>query len=120
MSESDDSLINFVLQASDTFKFLAYVLSNERVSAIERLCGFNRVPVTQDASASAYQIMSYLLLNASMGRLTNLLSSPDNEIQDLYSRLRDELKKFLPVIYDYDYKKYAIIESHLTRKIIRI
>ena len=52
MSESDRSLINFVLQASDPFQFLAYVLCNERVSAIERLCGFNRVPVTQDASVS--------------------------------------------------------------------
>ena len=112
MSESDRSLIYFVLQASDPFQFLSYVLSNERVSAIERLCGLNRVLVTQDASVSAYQIMSYLLLNAEMGRLTNLLPSPDNEIQDLYSRLRDELNKLLHNIYDE--KKYALIEYHLT------
>ena len=89
MSESDRSLINFVLQASDPFQFLAYVLSNERVSAIKRLCVLNRVPVTQDASASASQIMSYLLLNAEMGRLTNLLPSPDNEIRDIYCSLKD-------------------------------
>ena len=70
LKESVFSLMNFAVQGSNPFQFLAYVLSNERVSD-----NIDRVPVTQDASASAYQIMSYLLLNNSMGRLTNLLLS---------------------------------------------
>ena len=112
LKESVFSLMNFAVQGSNPFQFLAYVLSNERVSD-----NIDRVPVTQDASASAYQIMSYLLLNKSMGRLTNLLPSPDNQIQDLYAVLREELRKVLRVIYDDN--RYAIIESGLTRKLIK-
>jgi DNA-directed RNA polymerase len=59
------------------------------------MSNYHQVPVTQDASASAYQIMSYLLLNLEMGRRTNLLPSSDGKIQDVYMCLRDELNKFL-------------------------
>lgn len=83
----------------------------------ERIIGFKRVPVTQDASASAYQIMSYLLLNAELGRRTNLLPSPDEEIQDFYLSLKDELQEFLHSRVDTD--KYAIIESGLTRTLVK-
>ena len=68
MIESDDGLINLALQASDPFQFLAKVMSNKRVSDLKIICGFNRVPVTQDASTSAYQIMSCLFIKAKMGR----------------------------------------------------
>ncbi|CAK9168447.1 unnamed protein product, partial [Ilex paraguariensis] len=77
MIESEESFIHLALQASDPFQFLAKVLSNERVSDLERIRGLNRVPATQDASASAYQIRSYLLLNAEMGRRMNLLPPPE-------------------------------------------
>ena len=118
MIKSDDSFINFAKEASDPFQFLAKVLYNERVSDdLERLRGFNSVPVTQDASASAYQIMSYLLLNAEMGRKTNLLPSPEKEIQDLYLSLRSELLEFLHPRFDKD--KYQIIESRFTRKFVK-
>ena len=115
--ESDKSLINLARQASDPFQFLGKVLSNERVTYDERISGLNRVPVTQDASASAYQIMSYLLLNAEMGRRTNLLPSHENVIQDLYSCLKDELHEFLHSRLDNN--KYSIIESRLTRKLVK-
>lgn len=117
MIESDESLIHLALQASDPFQFLAKVLSNERVSDLERIRGLNRVPVSQDASASAYQIMSYLLLNAEMGMRTNLLPSPEKEIQDLYLCLKDELQEFLHSRLDKN--KYAIIESRLTRMLVK-
>jgi DNA-directed RNA polymerase len=111
---SDESLIDFARNASDPFQFLAKVLSNERVCDLSYL---NRVPVTQDASASAYQIMSYLLLNAQMGRRTNLLPSPQNGIQDLYLCLKDELQEFFHERLDKN--KYAIIESQLTRNLVK-
>lgn len=111
MVASDSSLIQFAVQASDPFQFIAKVLCNERTY------DYIRVPVTQDASASAYQIMSYLLLNQKMGRQTNLIPSPDGQIQDVYLRLQEELKEFLtrrlnPTM-------YAIIESLLTRKLVK-
>jgi len=117
MVESDNSLIHLALQASDPFQFIAKVLSNERVSDIERMKGYHIVPVTQDASASAYQIMSYLLLNVEMARLTNLIPSKDNQIQDLYLYLKKELMKYLHSAFDPN--KYAIIESRLTRKHVK-
>lgn len=114
--ESDNSLIHLAQKASDPFQFIAKVLSNERVTDIDRIRGLNRIPVTQDASASAYQIMSYLLLNAEMGRRTNLIPSPERDIQDLYQCLKDELLEFLHSRLD---SKYAIIESRLTRKLVK-
>lgn len=73
--------------------------------------------MTKDASASAYQIMSYLLLNAELGRRTNLLPSDKLEIQEKYLCLKDELQEFLHERLDNN--KYAIIESRLTRKLIK-
>lgn len=116
MIESDDSLIHLALKASDPFQFISKVLSNERVTDIDRIRDLNRIPVTQDASASAYQIMSYLLLNTEMGRRTNLIPSPERDIQDLYKCLKDELLEFLHSRLD---SKYVIIESRLTRKLVK-
>ena len=70
MFTSDESFIQFAAQASDPFFFIAKILSQD-----EGVSNYHQVPVTQDASASAYQIMSYLLLNLEMGRRTNLLPS---------------------------------------------
>ena len=59
MIESDKSLIHLALKASGPFQFIAKVLSNERTDI--RISDLNSIPVNQDASASAYQIMSYLV-----------------------------------------------------------
>jgi DNA-directed RNA polymerase len=77
----------------------------------------NRVPVSQDASASAYQIMSYLLLNVELGILTNLLPSKNGEIQDLYSSLMDELREFLSERLNKDI--FIIINKYLNRKLCK-
>ena len=116
MIESDKSLIHLALKASDPYQFIAKVLFNERTDI--RICGLNSIPVNQDASASAYQIMSYLLLNVEMGRLTNLIPSPEKEIQDLYMCLKNELKEFLHSRLDDN--MFSIIESGLTRKIVKL
>lgn len=121
MSESDECLINSAQQASDPFQFIAKLLCNERVSYTERIKGLNMIPVTKDAAASAYQIISFLLLNKEIAILTNLLPSSQNEeslkIQDLYLNLKDELLVFLSSRLEYN--KYTIIESLLTRKLVK-
>lgn len=116
-SDYDKVLIDFAVQASDPFQFLSKILSNDRVTPKDRIIGLSKVPVTQDASASAYQIMSYFLLNTEMARRTNLIPSPSNEIQDLYSCLKDEIMVFLHSRLDNE--KYAIIKSLLTRKLVK-
>ncbi|XP_059654541.1 probable DNA-directed RNA polymerase [Cornus florida] len=109
---SDKSLIVLAKQASDPFQFLGKVLADERDTTLH--C----VPVTQDASASAYQIMSYLLLNKELGMHTNLLPSPDNKIQDFYAFLKDELLVFLHS--RLNSFQYASIESGFTREIAKL
>lgn len=114
MFASDESFIQLAAQASNPFQFLVMILSQDDVSH------YHQVPVTQDASASAYQIMSYLLLNLEMGRRTNLLPSSDGQIQDVYMCLQDELKKFLNTRYhDSTQPLLNIIHSFLTRKIVK-
>ncbi|KAK8968424.1 hypothetical protein KSP40_PGU002277 [Platanthera guangdongensis] len=69
---------------------------------------YNSEMVTQDASASAYQIMSYLLLNHEMARV---LPSPDSgkKRQDLYKNLLVDLKSYFSIHLDKD--QYSLIES---------
>jgi len=112
----DIKIIYFGFKANDPFQFLAKFLSCDRVSSYEeRLLGFNRIPVSQDASASAYQIMSYLLLNKTLAKNTNLISS--NESKYLYTSLRTDLLEYLKD--QLHINKYNMIESKLSRKLIK-
>ncbi|KZV14671.1 DNA-dependent RNA polymerase [Dorcoceras hygrometricum] len=107
---SDESLISFAKGASDPFMFIAKVLCYENVH--------DRLPITQDAAASAYQIMSYLLLNEEMARKTNLIPHPDGKIQDVYMYMLNEFKEYLHHQIN-DKSKMDIIESKLDRKLIK-
>ncbi|XP_017985382.1 PREDICTED: probable DNA-directed RNA polymerase [Theobroma cacao] len=78
----------FTLEAKRNFQFIA--------NQIGIFTGkWNCLPIIQDASASAYQIMSYFLLDESLAKRTNLIPSPDGEMQDVYSFLLEELKEFM-------------------------
>ena len=79
----------------------------------------SNVSLYQDASASAYQIMSYLLMNEEMGRQTNLIPSPDNKIQDMYVCLQHELLQYLRQEQVFNTSKYSIIKDLLTRKVVK-
>lgn len=56
---------------------------------------FTNTRITQDGSASAYQIMSYFLLDETMAKRTNLIPSSDGKILDVYSFILEELKEFM-------------------------
>ncbi|KAK3225843.1 hypothetical protein Dsin_005705 [Dipteronia sinensis] len=81
---SDNMLIELARKANDPFQFIAKYLSNDTVTDDNRIVGLNKVPLSQDAAASAYQIMSYLLLNIEIGKLTNLIPSQEDEVKDEY------------------------------------
>ncbi|KAK2645322.1 hypothetical protein Ddye_020517 [Dipteronia dyeriana] len=135
-------------KASDPFQFIAKYLYNDRVTDDNRIVGLNKVPLSQDAAASAYQIMSYLLLNIEIGKLTNLIPSQEDEVKDedfdeeeyliedeydllsedeksqmkyklkdLYISFKEELLKFLKSRLEPN--KYSIIQSELTRKVVK-
>lgn len=111
-AKNDDSFINFAKGASDPFQFMAKALCND--GGLE----YNKIPITQDATASAYQIMSYLLLNEDMAKRTNLIPHPSGKIQDVYTCILRDFKEYLNSRLN-DNKKRDIIESKLNRKLIK-
>lgn len=60
-----------------------YEVNNESPPAL-----FKELPITLHASASAYQIISYFLMDESLAIRTNLML--DGEIQDIYSYFLEE------------------------------
>ncbi|KAG6467753.1 hypothetical protein ZIOFF_074404 (mitochondrion) [Zingiber officinale] len=112
MYASADSLMSFSLNASDPFQFISKVLCHERFDL------YNGIPMNQDASASAYQIMSSFLLNEDLARKTKIIPHPDGQIEDFDVSLLNEFQNFLfSEIYDSD--KMKIIESKLDRKLVK-
>ena len=65
--------IVFAREAKRPFQFLANMVS----ITSNKLNVIKSIPITQDASASAYQIMSYFLLDETMAKRTNLIPSSD-------------------------------------------
>lgn len=114
-NDSTTSLIEFSKNASDPFQFLSKVLlhMDNRISLISR---YVSVPVSQDASASAYQIMSYFLLNAEIGFQTNLLPNKDGQIQDIYLFILSGLRTFLEELMP---ERFPVIEPRLNRKLVK-
>lgn len=106
-------ILRFAKGASDPFQFIAKVLCYDTIQE------YNCVPITQDAAASAYQIMSYFLLNEEMAMRTNLIANPSGKIYDVYMCLLYEFKEFLVHQKNYDEGKMQIIESKLDRKLIK-
>lgn len=104
----DESFLSFAKGASDPYQFIAKVLCSE----------YKGLPITQDAASSAYQIMSYLLMNEDMARKTNLIPHPDGEIQDVYMYMLNEFQEFVRKNFD-EKSKMQIIESKLDRKLIK-
>lgn len=78
LSTCNEDFITFAKDAKNPFQFIAQILSINGVTDDE--C----IPVTQDASSSAYKIMSYLLLDVDLAKRTNLIPS---EGHDLYSTI---------------------------------
>ncbi|GER27732.1 DNA-directed RNA polymerase [Striga asiatica] len=98
--------------ANEPFQFLAkalgYSLNQE----------WNTIPISQDASVSAYQIMSYSLLNEEMAIRTNLIPHPSGKIQDVYTYILQDFKVLLySRLNDNDQRE--TIESKLNRKLIK-
>lgn len=90
-SKNTNHLVELSCQAKHPFQFLSGFLS----VYFSQIDSIKRKPVTQDASASAYQIMSYLLLDERIARKTNLIQSPKGEIEDLYTSILNELKYYI-------------------------
>lgn len=112
---NEENLIVFARDAKRPFQFLANMIglnSNKKISN-----KVTSIPITQDASASAYQIMSYFLLDETMAKRTNLIPSSDGKIHDVYSFMLEELKVFMKA--ELENNLSTIVCNNLTRKIVK-
>jgi DNA-directed RNA polymerase len=108
------SILSYSREAKRPFQFLSNVYLLFTVSNL-----FHIVPVTQDASASAYQLMAYFLLDNTFAKLTNLFDSGD-EILDIYLYIREELIKFLKEsLCDENPDLCDILDQIITRSIVK-
>lgn len=85
-----------------------------RRSQSQSLCS---IPITQDASASAYQIMSYFLLDAEIATRTNLIPNKEGIIKDIYQYIREELIYYLEG--KLESNLFKEVKNQLTRKIVK-
>lgn len=104
----------YAREAKRPFQFHAHLMA--LVSKNMKL--ISSIPFTQDASASAFQILSYFLLDAPLASRTNLIPSLDGKIQDVYSYILEDLKVFM--IAEMENKNLStIVCNQLTRKLVK-
>ncbi len=113
VSDILSNLLEFAREAKRPFQFLANINANVN----NKINVLTNIPITQDASASAYQIMSYFLLDETMAKRTNLIPSSDGQIQDVYSFFLEELKEFMKAELENNLSK--IVCDLLTRKLVK-
>ncbi|XXG73045.1 hypothetical protein AAC387_Pa07g2026 [Persea americana] len=103
----------FAQEAKRLFQFLANIIG----FSAKKLHALTNTPITQDASTSAYQIMSYFLLDETLAKRTNLIPSSDGKIQDVYSFILEDLKEFMKA--ELEGNLSMIVCNLLTRKVVK-
>ena len=89
-----DRLANLARKARHPFQFLSSVITLKNRDSDK----IARTPIHLDASASAYQMLSYLLGNITMARNTNLISE-NNKINNIYEIIDSDFKKYICLLY---------------------
>lgn len=122
----DEKIISFLRKVIDKkckniYQLLAnivyYAYSKDDPKKLKQM--YLSVPITQDASASAYQIMSYYLLDYTMAIRTNLISiSKSKQIEDIYEYFLIELKSYLKNSLS-DNPDLLKVTDALTRKMVK-
>jgi DNA-directed RNA polymerase len=108
------TLLYYAATAKHPFQFISQIICR-RVEEYHPM-----TPITQDASASAYQIVSYLLLDKDLAGKTNLIKSAsgENRINDFYSYIMADIKALLPSVLG-TRALAEIVSDKLTRKTIK-
>ena len=113
-----ENTVELALEAKRPFQFMAHLTRMMSFSKANKEVDHTCMPITQDASASAYQIMSYFLLDETLAKRTNLIPSSDGKIQDVYSFILEELKEFMIAELGKNNLSRQVCEV-LTRKIVK-
>lgn len=104
------NLIEMSAKAKRPFQFMSHTLC---IMSYE----FHYIPIVQDASASAYQIMSYFLLDVKIGISTNLISNREGKRKDIYTTFLEELLDF----FDNEFTEplLSIVKDLFTREVVK-
>lgn len=103
-------------RARHPFQFLANITILHSVQWKDWMAG---IPIHKDASASAYQIMSYLLLDKEMAIQTNLISdSKEHKIYDIYELFKSQLLRYARNV-DLNDNVNQILSDHLNRSLVK-
>nr|CAA71809.1 RNA polymerase [Beta vulgaris subsp. maritima] len=112
------SLVIDAQSAKRQFQFLSNTLLLLKVVP-DDIEVMKTVPVTQDASASAYQIMSYFLLDEELAFQTNLFNT-NGIINDIYSYIRLDLIQYLEDSIRFENPQLCnILNRVITRSIVK-
>jgi DNA-directed RNA polymerase len=120
---NEEEFFRMVSRAKKPFQYLSTI----PVAREEEY--YKCVPITQDASSSAYQIMSFLLLDRTMAINTNLISvNGVDKIFDIYTTMQENLIKYVdsfPEEYiDGDKMEVSpelkrVVREHFDRKLVK-
>jgi len=119
-SDYEAKVIEFVANAKHPFQFLSRVVHMDTPVKDQ----YTQIPVSMDASSSAYQIMSSFLLDEKMAVRTNLIKKDDSDhIYDLYESLIEDIKQDLANPASPSPLKNASVrealKKNLTRKLVK-
>ncbi|XP_070045570.1 probable DNA-directed RNA polymerase [Nicotiana tomentosiformis] len=105
---SAETIITYATNASDPFQFLSKAIT---LGEFDSRVSYSQLPITQDASANAYQIISYFLLNSETANIINLIPTKGNkEVEDL--RINDVYEFFVLEIVEYLKKEINTLKGH--------
>lgn len=113
-----DSLINLARSAKNPFQFISDCFNLNEVTGNPPY----NIPLSMDASSSAYQIMSYFTFNIKLAVGTNLIKLQSNnpdELHDLYNSLLEEFKDKMADLLDNDHKLADAVRNRLSRKLMK-
>ncbi|KAG5576442.1 hypothetical protein H5410_056576 [Solanum commersonii] len=99
--KTPEDIIERASTAKDPYQYISKVVT---LAAESTKVSPDQLPITQDASASAYQIISYFMLDFQLAKYTNLIptkvhNSEHLRINDIYDFFLSELIDGAPVYY---------------------
>lgn len=120
-------LYKMVHKAKNPFQFLASTLAILHNDAYS----MRRIPITQDASASAYQLVSHLMTSPKTAILTNLIHQKEvekdgciikheNKINDIYDFMLEQIKEYAKTRAQCSQQVLDKIVKTFNRKIVKM
>jgi DNA-directed RNA polymerase len=115
---SHKEIMKLAATAKNPFLFIVHALRFQRLYRSRLFVNVADIPISMDASSSAYQIISFFLLDQDLAQRTNFIGGGDGDtIHDLYSSLIEPLSSYLKE--NLEKPLGELVASSLTRKLIK-